>query len=204
VTTEALDQLAGAVDGPSLNAAVRWAAAGCSVRRLASEIQDARDTDRGLVLAVKGFTHMDQATIAEPVDLAQSLGNTVAVLKSKARGKSVAVSVQMDPGLPRVPRLRRRAESDLGESLDNALDAVPESGRVEVVAGRESRGVVVRIADNGPGIPPRSETGSSIRSSRRSRPDMARVWASTSSAGSSVTTTAKSPSSRGRAGRSFR
>ena len=31
--------------------------------------------------------------------------------------------------------------------------SVPESGRVEVVAGRESRGVVVRIADNGPGIP---------------------------------------------------
>jgi signal transduction histidine kinase len=153
VTTEALDQLAGAVDGPALNAAVRWAAAGCSVRRLASEIQDAATRIAGLVLAVKGFTHMDQATIAEPVDLAQSLGNTVAVLKSKARGKSVAVSVQMDPGLPRVRGFAGELNQIWGNLLDNALDAVPESGRVEVVAGRESRGVVVRIADNGPGIP---------------------------------------------------
>ena len=60
------------------------------------------------MLAVKGFTHMDQATAAGPVDLARSLGNTVAVLKSKARGKSVAVSVQVEqdliadngPGIP--------------------------------------------------------------------------------------------------------
>ena len=46
----------------------------------------------GLVAAIKGFTHMDQATAAGPVDVAQSLSNTVAVLKSKARGKSAAVA----------------------------------------------------------------------------------------------------------------
>ena len=44
-----------------------------------------RDAIAGLVQAIKGFTHMDQATVAEPVDLAFSLGNTVTVLKSKAR-----------------------------------------------------------------------------------------------------------------------
>ena len=38
VTFEALDLLAGAVDGPALNAVLRWAAAGCSVR--ASRIGD--------------------------------------------------------------------------------------------------------------------------------------------------------------------
>ena len=94
VKIEALDLLATAVNGPALNDALRWAAAGCSVRRLASEIQDAATRIAGLVLAVKGFTHMDQSTAAGPVDLSQGLGNTVAVLKSKARGKSVAVSVR--------------------------------------------------------------------------------------------------------------
>ena len=153
VTTAALDRLAGAVDGPALNAALRWAAAGCSVRRLASEIQDAATRIAGLVLAVKGFTHMDQSTAAGPVDLAQGLGNTVAVLKSKARGKSVAVSVRVEPGLPRIRGFAGELNQIWGNLIDNALDAVPESGRVEVVAGRESRRVVVRIADNGPGIP---------------------------------------------------
>ena len=153
VKTEALDRLAGAVGGPALNAALRWTAAGCSVRRLASEIQEAATRIAGLVLAVKGFTHMDQGTAAGPVDLAQGLGNTVAVLKSKARGKSVAVSVKVDPGLPRVRGFAGELNQIWGNLIDNALDAVPESGRVEVVARLDSRRIVVRIADNGPGIP---------------------------------------------------
>jgi signal transduction histidine kinase len=153
VKVEALDRLAGAVQGPVLGAALRWAAAGCSVRRLASEIQDAATRIAGLVLAVKGFTHMDQGAAAGPVNLAQGLGNTVAVLKSKARGKSVAVSVNVEPDLPRVRGFAGELNQIWGNLIDNALDAVAESGRVEVVAGRDARRVVVRIADNGPGIP---------------------------------------------------
>jgi len=153
VTTDALDRLAAAVDGQSLGAALRWAAAGCSTRRLASEIQDAATRIAGLVLAVKGFTHMDQGTAAGPVDLAQGLGNTVAVLKAKARAKSVTVSVQVDPSLPRVCGFAGELNQIWGNLIDNALDAVPESGRVDVSAARENGRVVVRIADNGSGIP---------------------------------------------------
>jgi len=153
VTLEALDQLAGTVQGPALEAALRWAAAGCSVRRLASEIQDAATRIAGLVLAVKGFTHMDQATIAEPVDLARSLGNTVAVLKSKARSRSVAVAVDVEPGLPMVRGFAGELNQIWGNLIDNALDAVPESGSVQVGAHTENGRVVVRIVDNGTGIP---------------------------------------------------
>jgi signal transduction histidine kinase len=153
VTLEALDRLAASVQGPALDAALRWAAAGCSVRRLASEIQDAATRIAGLVLAVKGFTHMDQATIAEPVDLAQSLSNTVAVLKAKARSKAVAVGVELEPDLPRVRGFVGELNQIWGNLIDNALDAVSEKGRVEVVAARHDGRVCVRIADNGSGIP---------------------------------------------------
>jgi signal transduction histidine kinase len=153
VTIEALDRLAEAVQGKALNAAVRWAAAGCSVRRLASEIQDAATRIAGLVLAVKGFTHMDQATVAEPVDLAQSLSNTVAVLKAKARHKAVAVAVELEPGLPKVRGFAGELNQIWGNLIDNALDAVPQAGRVEVVAGRRDGRVVVSVSDNGSGIP---------------------------------------------------
>jgi len=40
-----------------------------------------------------------------------------------------------------------------GNLIDNALDAVPEKGLVEVTAKRERGRVVVRVMDNGPGIP---------------------------------------------------
>ena len=104
-------------------------------------------------MAIKGFTHMDQAMVAEPVDLTQGLGNTVAVLRSKARAKSVAVVVDVEPDLPRVRGFVGELNQIWANLIDNALDAVPDSGRVEVLANREHQRVVVRIVDNGTGIP---------------------------------------------------
>ena len=153
VTTESLDRLAAAVEGPALGTVLRWAADACAVRALAREIQEAAIRISGIVLAVKGFTHMDQATVAEPVDLAKGLDNTVAVLRSKARAKSASVSVSVEPELPRVRGFVGELNQVWGNLIDNALDAIPEGGRVDVSAGRENRSVVVRIVDNGAGIP---------------------------------------------------
>jgi signal transduction histidine kinase len=96
---------------------------------------------------------MDQATVAEPVDLKSSLGNTIAVLNSKARSKSVALVVKLDSELPRVRGFVGELNQIWANLLDNALDAVGDSGRVEVTASRERQRVVVRVVDNGAGIP---------------------------------------------------
>jgi signal transduction histidine kinase len=133
---------------------LRWSAAGCSVRGLTSEIQEAAMRISGLVTAIKGFTHMDQAPVAEPVELKSSLGNTVVVLNSKARSKSIAVAVAVPPDLPRVRGFAGELNQIWANLIDNALDAAPVSGRVEVGAQRERDRVVVRVVDNGPGIPP--------------------------------------------------
>jgi signal transduction histidine kinase len=153
VTIEALDRLAEVVDGPALIVALRWAAAGCSIRGIASEVQDAAIRISGLVTAIKGFTHMDQASVAEPVDLMQGLRNTIAVIKSKARAKSVNVVMDVEAELPRVRGFAGELNQIWANLIDNALDAVPDSGRVEVLANRERERVAVRVVDNGTGIP---------------------------------------------------
>ena len=153
VTLETLDRVAGAVGRPALGAVIRWIAAGCYVNNLASETQEAAQRISGLVAAIKGFTHMDQATIAEPVDLALGLANTIAVLRSKAREKSVSVAVHLEPNLPPVRGLAGELNQIWANLIDNALDAVPVAGQVEVLANREDRHVVVRVVDDGPGIP---------------------------------------------------
>jgi signal transduction histidine kinase len=107
----------------------------------------------GLVMAIKGFTHMDQAMVAESVDLTLSLGNTTTVLKSKARAKSVAVVVDLEEGLPLVHGFAGELNQIWANLIDNALDAVSNAGRVEVLANCENQRVVVRIVDNGNGIP---------------------------------------------------
>jgi len=157
VTLAALDQLAQAVQGSALEAVLKWIAAGSSVRTLAAEIQEAGMRIAGLVAAIKGFTHMDQAVVAEPVDVAFGIGNTVAVLRAKARGKFAAVTVDVEPGLPKVLGFAGELNQIWSNLIDNALDAIQPSGRVEVQARRESVGgqerVVVRVIDNGSGIP---------------------------------------------------
>lgn len=153
VTFEALEQLAAAVSGSALHAVLHWAAAGCSVRRLATGIQGAAMRISGLVMAVKGFTHMDQAMVSQPVNLGPSLGDTVTVLQAKAREKSVAVSVKLEDDLPQVRGFAGELNQIWGNLIDNALDAVPAGGRVEVSAKRCDQRVVVQIIDNGPGIP---------------------------------------------------
>jgi signal transduction histidine kinase len=153
VTLEALDRMALAISGPPLGAVLRWVAAGCTVRGIASEIQEAAMRISGLVTAIKGFTHMDQATVAEAVDLTSSLANTVAVLAAKARSKSVAVTVTIPPDLPRVLGFIGELNQIWANLIDNALDAVPDRGRVDITANCERQQVVVRVIDNGPGIP---------------------------------------------------
>jgi signal transduction histidine kinase len=153
VTLEALDLLAESLNAPVLDAVLRSTAAGCLVRSLANEIQEAAMRISGLVAAIKGFTHMDQAMVAEPVDLIQGLSNTVAVLRSKARAKAIAVAVDAEPGLPRVRGFAGELNQIWANLIDNALDAVPDSGRVDVLASREHQRVIVRVIDNGTGIP---------------------------------------------------
>jgi signal transduction histidine kinase len=153
VTIDALDRLAATVDGPARSAVLRWAAASCSVRGVVEEVQIAAIRISALVAAIKGFTHMDQAPVAEPVDIIKGLANTIAVLRSKARSKSAAVTVESEPDLPRVRGFVGELNQVWANLIDNALDAIPEAGRVAVTASREQQRVVVHIVDNGSGIP---------------------------------------------------
>ena len=154
VTIDALDQFANAVSGPPLEAVLRWAAAGASVHALASEVQHAAMRISGLMLSIKGFSHMDQATVAEPVDLPVGLSNTVDVIKSKARMKSVAITVTIEPNLPKALGFIGELNQVWANLIDNAIDAVGQGGRVDITASREGQRVIVHIIDNGTGIAP--------------------------------------------------
>ncbi len=154
VTFDALERVAAAVPGPSLEPVLRWAAAGCSVRSLSHDIQQAALRISGLVTAVKGFTHMDQGTGAVPVDVARGIHDTIAVLRSKAQRKSASVTVEVEPDLPPVRGLPGELNQIWANLVDNALDAIASSGRVDVRVGREDARVVVRVVDDGAGIAP--------------------------------------------------
>lgn len=153
ITIEAVDALAAAVDPSVLNAVLSWMAAGCNVRALSADIETAAQRIHELVGAVKGFTFMDHAPLAEPVDIRQGLHDTLMMLAAKIRSRSAEVSLDIDDGLPPAMGVGGELNQVWMNLIDNALDAIPDRGRVTVTATSEPPNVVVRIADNGPGIP---------------------------------------------------
>ncbi|MBP9144369.1 MAG: cyclic nucleotide-binding domain-containing protein [Thermoanaerobaculia bacterium] len=137
----------------ALVAALRALAAGCGTRRLASEIERAATRVHELVAAVKGFTYMDQAMTPKPVDLARGLSDTLTVLRSKAKARSVQLRARIEDSLPPVVGLGGELNQIWANLIDNAIDAVAPGGEVEVSAVRQAESLVVRVVDNGPGIP---------------------------------------------------
>jgi len=149
----ALDTLASVVSGDALEASLRWISAGYNVRSLAWEIEMAASRIYELVNTMKGFTYMDRALTPEPVDLRRGLSDTLTLLEGKRRAKSADVRLELAEDLPRVHAVGAELNQVWMNLLDNALDAIRDGGHVKVTANRELDRVVVRITDNGPGIP---------------------------------------------------
>jgi signal transduction histidine kinase len=153
VTLEALDELAGHLEGEVLDAALDWVAAGWVVRTLAQENESAGARISQLVGAMKRLTHMDRAPVAEPIDLEQGLRDTLVVLGHKAREKSLSLKVEVAPDLPRVVAVGGELQQVWMNLLDNAFDAVDVGGQVSVTVQPEGNGVLVCVLDDGHGIP---------------------------------------------------
>jgi len=154
VTIEALDSLVNATSEDTLDVALRWITAGCTTRSLAIDIEQAATRIYELVAAVKRYTYMDNFAGPEPVEVEAGLRDTLRVLASKARAKGAAVTVDVDADLPRVHATGNELNQVWSNLIDNALDAIPESGHIDISARRELDRVVVRVVDDGPGIPP--------------------------------------------------
>jgi len=60
----------------------------------------------------------------------------------------------VEPDLPDVRGIGGELNQVWLNLIDNALDAIPEGGHVDISAGRELDQVVVSVADDGSGIPP--------------------------------------------------
>ena len=148
----ALDTLASAVGAHQVGAVLAHESAQRAVRQLAREIETAATRIHTLVAAVKGFTYVNQQATLMPIAIGQGLADTITVLRSKARSKSVAIELRVAEQLPAVEGYGGELNQVWANLVDNAIDATP-GGRVRIEAEGTGRSVVVRVVDDGPGIP---------------------------------------------------
>jgi signal transduction histidine kinase len=153
MTVAALDHLARALPPETLGIAIRWAGSDSAARQAAAHIMDATERIHALVKAVKGFTFMDRESVPDDVEIGRGLADTVAMLETKSRAKRVHVRVETADDLPRVHGFGSELNQVWEKLIDNAIDAAPQEGNVTVTATRRGDFVVVRVMDDGPGIP---------------------------------------------------
>ena len=87
------------------------------------------------------------------VDLSRVLLDALEAVRPSADAKGIALEVRLGQGLGSTAADEDRLEQVIWNVLSNAVKFTPSGGRVEMAASKEESGVVVRVADTGPGVP---------------------------------------------------
>jgi signal transduction histidine kinase len=147
-----LDRLHAAA-GPATDAAIGWVAATLTARSLAVELQESTRRMSDLVGAVKSYAYMDRGALVE-VDLHEGLETTLAVLGHKLKHTSINVVRDYDRSLPHLTVRGSELNQVWTNLLDNAIDALGESGTITIATRHDDSCALVDISDDGPGIAP--------------------------------------------------
>jgi signal transduction histidine kinase len=153
LSASALERLAAVLRASALDAAVHWLTADWATRASIADVRKSAARIYELVNSVKRFTYMDRAS-PELVDVSEGLSDTVMLMESTANERGIALTLELPEGLPRVHGIGGDLNQIWSNLIENALDATPSGGHVWVTATSELGAVVVRVIDDGHGVPP--------------------------------------------------
>jgi signal transduction histidine kinase len=151
IDDEWLDEVA-ALAGPATDAALGWVAATLTAKSLAGELQEATRRMTDLVGAVKSYAYMDRGGPVE-VDLHEGLETTITVLGHRLKHTSIRLVRDYDRSLPRLTVRGSELNQAWTNLIENAIDALGESGTITITTRLDGDCATVDVADDGPGIP---------------------------------------------------
>jgi signal transduction histidine kinase len=142
-----------AAAGPATPAALSSLAAAIAAHNLVSELRESTDRMSSLVSAVKAYAYMDRGGVVQ-ADIHEGLETTLTVLSHKLKHTQIEIRRDYNRALPPLTIYGSELNQVWTNLLDNAIDAVGESGTITVSTKRDGDCILVEIADTGPGIPP--------------------------------------------------
>jgi signal transduction histidine kinase len=142
-----------AAAGPATPAALGSLAAAIAAHNLVSELRESTDRMSSLVSAVKAYAYMDRGAVVR-ADIHEGLETTLTVLGHKLKHTQIEIKRDYNRALPPVTIYGSELNQVWTNLLDNAIDAVGQSGTITVSTKRDGDCILVEIADTGPGIPP--------------------------------------------------
>lgn len=151
-TVERLRSAASGFGAAHVKPVLQWLGAGFAVQQLMAEIRQSARAISEIVRAVKSYAYLDQAPVQD-VDVRRGLEDTLVILRHKLKD-GVEVLRDFEEELPTIEAYAGELNQVWTNLIDNAIDAMNGRGVLELRVRRVGREVEVRIADNGPGIPP--------------------------------------------------
>lgn len=151
-TIDRVESLSPTFSGPHRNVVLQWLGAGLSAQQLLQEIQQSSKAISEIVRAVKSYAYLDQAPVQD-VDVRTSLEDTLVILRHKLK-HGIEIVRDFDPGLPRIAAYAGELNQVWTNIIDNAAQAMDGKGVLELHAHAIGDHIELRIADNGPGVPP--------------------------------------------------
>jgi signal transduction histidine kinase len=130
---------------------VHWLYYTIDTELLMKEITDSTTRISTLVDAAKQYSQMDRSPF-QTVDVHELLDSTLVMLGRKIP-PGVQVVKDYDPALPAIPAYGAELNQVWTNIIDNAVQAMGETGTLRIHTSADGDYVTVKIGDTGPGIP---------------------------------------------------
>jgi signal transduction histidine kinase len=160
-----LERVKSDFDGPSLGEALGWLEAMASSMQLVGTIEESIGRVTDLVHAVKSYAYEGKGQ-KQTIDINNSIHATLIILGHKLREKEIVLEKNFATDLPPLHSECTGLNQIWTNLLDNAIDAVPQHGRISVHTWAESSkgdekkphmDLCISVSDNGSGIPLESQ-----------------------------------------------
>jgi signal transduction histidine kinase len=146
-----LDLVANAAPPDSLAGAIHWLYYTIDTELLMKEITDSTTRISTLVDAAKQYSQMDRSP-HQTADLHELLDSTLVMLARKIP-PGVTVVKHYAEDLPAVPSYPAELNQVWTNLIDNAVQAMGETGTLTLTTHRDDEYATVKVSDTGPGIP---------------------------------------------------
>jgi signal transduction histidine kinase len=137
----------------TLSDALNWLESLVSSLQLVSTIEESITRVTDLVIAVKKYAYDDKNRERE-IDIPDSIQSTLTILAHKFRQKELEIHKVFGAEMPKIKTTGTGLSQVWTNILDNAIDASPEKGVIEIRTWVENGTACVGIADQGQGIAP--------------------------------------------------
>ena len=108
------------------------------------------ERSKQIIIDLKNFSRLDEALIKE-VDINEGIDSALNILRNKLKDK---VNINKEYGeLPKVNCYAGQVNQVFVNVIDNAVQALDDSGEINIRTKVYNENVVIEIEDNGPGIP---------------------------------------------------